>query len=103
MSDKIKTIDEKIREKALEELRTEVKDAFKGAYAAYRQHHGYIATELRNKGGNYHSVDEVLNIARDAIIEAMREGRQNKAVDAFMDKVEHLGEELQDLRNQIDN
>lgn len=96
---RVKTIDEKIRAKALEDLENQVESA-----AERLRHLCRIGTKIETPlmvGSVEKSTLEALNIIVESIIRARRGKAEQKAVDAFLAKVDSIQHELDELRENI--
>jgi hypothetical protein len=90
-----KSIDQRVREKAHDELRKKIAAAFLPAERVYEWPH-HIEIKSLNM-----TVAEILKLARDAIFERAKDKAAEAAVDDFLNRVNGLQAELDDLRESI--
>jgi hypothetical protein len=97
MSDPI-TLDARIRAKAAESLATEIDNLFKPVEKKFADHSS-IETRLTNSNGRQIHAHACIDAAKVALIERLLPQRQDAAVREFMEKVEKLQNEVDELRD----
>lgn len=99
---KAKTIDEKIRERALEDLKAEAEQASR-AFLKQLSSGTYTIPklDLLDAHGKQVSVREAIDAIERAIVEAKATTIQDKAVADFIKKVDSFQDQLDELQHSI--
>jgi hypothetical protein len=96
----ITTIDQRIRKQARDDLSRRIQQAKAGFESFDRSSRIEVPKQLM-EGGTL-DVFDLLQLVGQALFEAHKEREEEKAVKAFMDKVDSFQEQLDELREQVD-
>lgn len=104
---KIVTLEERLRARALEELKDEVDRLLSPIRVlcnglSYQLPRLVYIDESGKPSAQRPYVSDVLRMVRDALVDGLACTRGQQAVDAFIQRVDGLQSELDDLRGQID-
>jgi hypothetical protein len=106
VSTPIKTIDERIRLRAREQLAQQLDKAIEpiSHLACVGNRTPLIQLFRLGKDGSPHQSDvhDALGIIREAIFERLVASREEKEIENFLKEVGRLGEQLDELRNSVE-
>lgn len=94
-----KSIDERIRQKAREELKTDIGQKFKAAYSLLTEQ-GPLSTEIIKHNGTSCTAWTCLEAAEKAIFSAMAAKAEERAVSDFLAKIDELQYQIDSLASE---